>query len=45
MIYKEQQDKWYQEQIQRIETLKREHQDTKDVLSNIDKTLEQDILV
>jgi len=45
MIYKEQQEQWYQQQLGRLESLKKEHQDSKDVLSSMTETLEKDILV
>jgi len=45
MIYKEQQEQWYQQQIDKIESLKKEHEDSKEVLSSMTETLEKDILV
>jgi len=45
MIYKEQENKWYKDQIDRIESLKKEHVETKEILSSITQTLEKEILV
>jgi len=45
MIYKEQENKWYKDQIDRIESLKKEHVETKEILSSITQTLEKEILL
>ncbi len=45
MIYKEEENKWYKDQIDRIESLKKEHVETKEILSSITQTLEKEILV
>ncbi len=45
MIYKEQENIWYQQQFDRIESLKKEHTETKEVLHEVSKTLESEILV
>ena len=45
MIYKEEKEKWFQEQLNRIQSLKKEHVETKDILTSITDTLEKDILV
>jgi len=45
MIYKEQENKWYKDQIDRIESLKKEHVETKEILSSISETLEKDVLL